>query len=228
MPETALVEVTDLEVRRGSNTVLEGVSLAVAGGPPFALVGESGSGKTTLLFALLGLLKPARGSLKVCGENVEGLSPRERARRMGLVFQDYQLFPHLTVSQNLELAPRCHGQNAVAETGRALLEELRIETLTERYPHELSGGQRQRVAIARALILNPKVIFFDEPSSALDSKTTADLAQILLRINERSQVVVVSHDLPFLEATCPRGALMSRGKITAQGTLRELIGRTPA
>lgn len=220
-----VLEIRGLTVVRSGKPILEAFDLVVPRGAPYAIVGESGAGKTTLLMALLGLLPPAAGTVRVSGRDITGLPPRRRAELAGLVFQDYQLFPHLTVLDNVTLAPRLHGRADPEAGARALLADLGLADLADRYPHALSGGQRQRVAIARSLALAPEVLFFDEPTAALDPRTTGDLAALLERLNATSQVVVVSHDWPFLERACPRGALLEVGRLAASGTLESLRAR---
>lgn len=223
--DTPILEIRGLTVVRSGEPILAGFDLVVPRGAPYAIVGESGAGKTTLLMALLGLLPIAAGTLRVRGQDLTGLRPRRRAELAGLVFQDYQLFPHLSVLDNVTLAPRLHGRPDPEATARGLLDDLGLSELADRHPHALSGGQRQRVAIARSLALAPEVLFFDEPTAALDPRTTEDLAGLLDRLNATSQVVVVSHDWPFLERACPRGALLEQGGLAAEGPLTGLRER---
>jgi ABC-type sulfate/molybdate transport systems ATPase subunit len=225
MDDVAVVEVADLVVRRGGRPIVDHVGLTVPPGSPFAIVGRSGSGKTTLLLALAGLLDPAEGRILVAGEPLAALAPRVRAQRVGMVFQDHQLFPHLSARENVALAPRLAGRGDAGDRAVALLEELGLSGLAERRPHELSGGQRQRVAIARTLALEPRVVLFDEPSAALDPRTTRDFATLLAGLGERTQVIVVSHDLPFVEQCCDRGIRMEGGRVAAAGALEEIVER---
>lgn len=221
--ETALLKIEALTVHRGRRKILDHVSLNVAEGEPYAIVGESGSGKTTLLYAIAGLLPMSEGVVEIRGHRIGALSARERAKLVGLVFQDYQLFPHLSVWDNVLLAPKLHGKEGAKRLGRRLLEQLRIDGLASRYPHELSGGQKQRVAIARSLVLEPSVLFFDEPSAALDAKTSDELALLLREISDRTQVVVVSHDNAFIERACTRGVRMAAGRVVREGGLESIL-----
>jgi ABC-type sulfate/molybdate transport systems ATPase subunit len=222
--DEALIVVERLRVERGGRSILHDVQLTVAKGPPFAIVGPSGSGKTTLLFALAGLIRPAGGTTTIAGQHLDELPPRARAARLGVVFQDFQLFPHLTVFENLTLAPRLHARPGYARAARAMLDELSIGALADRRPHQISGGQKQRVAIARSLVLEPSVLFFDEPSAALDEGTTRELAELLLRLNERIQIVVVSHDRAFVERCRSRGVRLEGGRIVAEGDTTAIFG----
>jgi polar amino acid transport system ATP-binding protein len=203
--------------------VLDRLDIDIERGSPFAIVGQSGSGKTTLLMTLAGLWPIEAGTVRVDSTALSDLSPRDRARQIGIVFQDHQLFPHLTALDNVTLAPRLAGRSGNEEAARKLLSDLGLDGLATRRPHELSGGQKQRVAIARTLALEPRVVLFDEPSAALDPKTSRDLAALLVALEERTQVIVVSHDIVFVRDCCDRGIRLEAGKITAQGALSEIV-----
>lgn len=221
--ESSLVTFEGVCVRRGGRRILDGLSLEIERGDPFAIVGESGSGKTTLLYAATGLLPIESGRIAILGRTLESMGQRERSRLLGLVFQDYQLFPHLTARENVLLAPTLQGLQGAEARADHLFEELRIGELADRRPHEMSGGQKQRVAIARSLVLEPSVLFFDEPSAALDGKTSDELADLLLAINRRTQTIVVSHDTSFIERCCARGIRLDDGRITAQGDIQTIM-----
>ena len=190
-----------------------------------AIVGPSGCGKTTLLLALAGLVPIAEGSATIGGHRVVDLSPRERARHVGVVFQDYQLFPHLSVLENVCLAPMLHRAPNHERRARGLLRELGIVELAENGCHELSGGQRQRAAIARCLVLEPRVVLFDEPSAALDPRASRELAALLVTLSATAQIVVVSHDQSFVEACCPRAAKLANGRLVGVGRPEDLFER---
>lgn len=222
MAEPAL-SVDSLRVRRGGRVVLDGLDLRVDDGAPFAIAGESGSGKTTLLFAVAGLMPVDHGVVTIAGRRLDDLTARERARVVGLVFQDHQLFPHLTALENVALAPRLHGDADPEREARALFAQLGLEGLEPRRPHELSGGQKQRVAIARSLVLRPRVLLFDEPSAALDPKTTRELADLLAELAGAIQIVIVSHDRELVERCCPRGVRLDSGRITGAGGPAEIF-----
>lgn len=213
MGNSTLLSARNLSVLRDGNPILEDFNFDLEKGSPFAVTGKSGSGKTTFLFALLGLIPISAGTVEICGESLADLSPARLAQLAGLVFQDYQLFPHLTARENILLSPKINRMDIADGRFLKLLEQLDIAELSERYPHQLSGGQKQRVAIARALILEPKLLLLDEPSAALDSLTSQHLADTLIRINNQTQTVVVSHDKPFIERFCLRRIELARGKI---------------
>lgn len=216
-----LIQIDKVTLHRGGAQVVTGLDFRIPKGKPFAIVGESGSGKTTLLLAIAGLLPVSSGRVLLNGLDLKNLDHQARARKIGLVFQDYQLFPHLNVQENLELAPRLSDDVEALARIPDLLRDLKIETLAQRHPHELSGGQKQRVAITRSLALQPDVLLLDEPSAALDGKTTENLADLILELQERIQVVVVSHDQPFVEKCCRFGVSLSGGRLKHSG---EVIG----
>jgi len=215
--------VRGLKVSRARQTILHSLDLDIARGPPFAIVGESGSGKTTLLSALTGLLSYDSGSIYYGPAELASLNVRDRSLTFGLVFQDYQLFPHLTCLDNLLLAPRLRKLPIDEGKAKSLLEDLGVGSLALRFPQQLSGGQKQRVAIARSLLLEPAILFLDEPSAALDEKTTLELAELLSTLNKISQIVVVSHDRPFLSHFTSRGIRLENGKVAAEGSLGVLF-----
>jgi ABC-type sulfate/molybdate transport systems ATPase subunit len=220
-----LCSVKNLEIWRGTNKVIDSIDLQIVRGEPFAIVGESGSGKTTLLNAMTGLLPHYQGTVFYQQHEVSSLSFSDRASYFGLVFQDYQLFPHLSVLDNIMLAPQVRDLPITKESALDLLDNLGIKDLQSRYPHQISGGQKQRVAIARSLILSPQILFLDEPSAALDEKTTEQLAKLLLKLNEKIQIVIVSHDQLFLRLCCSEGMHMHSGKITATGPLKNILNK---
>jgi len=222
-PATSVIRADGLTVRRGGRVVLDRLDVDIARGSPFAIVGRSGSGKTTLLMTLAGLWPMDAGTVRVDATALADLSPRERARRIGIVFQDHQLFPHLTALENVSLAPRLAARAGVETSAPKLLADLGLEGLGDRRPHELSGGQRQRVAIARTLALEPRVVLFDEPSAALDPKTSRDLAALLAALAGRTQIIVVSHDIAFVRDCCDRGIRLEAGAIAASGAVSEIV-----
>ncbi|WP_132013348.1 ATP-binding cassette domain-containing protein [Hydrogenispora ethanolica] len=182
------------------------------------LFGPSGCGKTTILRSIAGLLRPDAGRIAL-GDRVlfdadarVALPPRDRG--VGLVFQDYALFPHMTVRRNITYSVKTFTA-AVRETFANLLKQLRIESLAERYPEELSGGEKQRVALARALMAEPRLLLLDEPLSALDSDTRSELQDELLRLQElwRIPFVLVTHDAAEAEKLGDVILYMERGRI---------------
>jgi ABC-type polar amino acid transport system ATPase subunit len=204
-----VISVTDLRKIRGTNTVLDGVSLTVSRGEVAAVVGPSGGGKSTLIRCLNGLETFQGGRIEVDGLSLEPESAGRSAkatllalrRKVGMVFQQFNLFPHMTALENVMSGPRyALGQTwAEAEkVARPLLEKVGLAQKAESRPDQLSGGQQQRVAIARALAVNPAVILFDEPTSALDPQMAAEVMAVILDLAKEGQtMVVVTHSEEF-------------------------------
>ena len=201
------LELKAFGVVRGGVSVLSNVDFSGAKGEIVALVGESGSGKSSLLRAILGLER-FEGTITVAGERFDATSPDTRAR-IGLVFQDYQLFEHRTVLDNLTLAPRvvrAEKTPTANERAKVLLSRLGLAGLGERLSSELSGGQKQRVAIARALMMKPACLLLDEPTAALDAKTRETLGELLreLATEDGLFILAATHDLAFAEGVADR------------------------
>lgn len=209
------LELRGFSVFRGATRLLDGIEFAGERGEIVALVGESGSGKTTLLRAILGLER-SEGEVRVDGATFDAAHPAERAK-VGLVFQDYQLFEHRTVMDNLTLAPRVvRGEEPAAVTprGEELLERLGLAKLGGRLASDLSGGQKQRVAIARALMMKPACLLLDEPTAALDAKTKEALADLLRELAADGLfLLLVTHDLSFAGAVANRTLAITKGKL---------------
>lgn len=231
-----LLEVSDLHVRFGSRgrsgevAAVRGVSFAIGAGEVLGLVGESGSGKTTVARAVMGLVRPATGSVRFQGREVLGLSGRElRAlrRRLHLIFQDPydSLHPGMRVGEIVAEAMRIHGLKDRArreERVSAALEEVGLtpaSRFADRYPHQLSGGQRQRVAIARAMVLDPVLVLADEPTSMLDLSLRSGILEILKRHRDThgTGYLFITHDLALARHLCDRVAVMFRGRLVELG-----------
>jgi len=206
--------------------VLSDISVDFPRERTFAVLGESGSGKTTLLNCIARFLKPTHGEIKIEGEDIERI-PKIRFRHtLGVVFQKLYLFPHLTVLQNMTLAPvKAFGQNLaeVRQAAVTMLKRLGIDDLSERYPSQISGGQAQRVAIARGLMLQPKYMLLDEPTSALDARTTGEFAQWLGELQEDTSFIIVTHDLPFAKEVATHGVFLDEGRVTKTGSVEQII-----
>jgi len=213
----------------GSTMVLPGVNLEIGGGEFMTLLGPSGSGKTTCLMILAGFEAPTSGEIRVNGERIHDLPPQKRD--MGMVFQNYALFPHMTVGQNLSFPLEVRGM-AAAERGRRVgraLEIVRLEGFAERRPGQLSGGQQQRVAIARALVFEPGVVLMDEPLGALDRRLREEL-QLEIRSIQRElgvTMVYVTHDQQEAMTLSDRIAVFNAGKIQ-QAASPETLYEEPA
>jgi polar amino acid transport system ATP-binding protein len=192
----------------------------------FAIMGLSGSGKTTLLNCMARFLKPQKGTITLSDKNIYEMNEPEFRAQLGVVFQRLNLFPHLTVLENMTLAPcRLQGRSRkeVRESSIDMLERLGIADLCDNYPSQVSGGQAQRVAIARGLMLKPSVMLLDEPTSALDAKTTSEFSHWLRELKSDTSFVIVTHDLPFAEKVAAKGMYMSDGVIQESGRIDEIL-----
>ncbi|MEG2420297.1 MAG: amino acid ABC transporter ATP-binding protein [Oscillospiraceae bacterium] len=230
-----LLELQNLKKQFAGTAVLGGISLSVEEGEVLAIIGPSGSGKSTLLRCATLLETMDAGELSYLGEPaVQGgvpVPPKELRRiqgYFGLVFQNFNLFPHYTVLKNLIDAPiRVQGRKKaeVTEKALALLEKMGLADRQDAYPAELSGGQQQRVAIARALTLNPKILFFDEPTSALDPELTGEILQVIRGLAEENMtMVIVTHEMAFARDVADRVIFMDGGVVVEQGTPAAVLG----
>jgi osmoprotectant transport system ATP-binding protein len=221
------IALTDIVKRYGGHAALDGVSLSVPAGQFVALVGASGSGKTTLLKTINRLVAPDAGQVVLDGEDAGAAAPHILRRRVGYVFQEVGLFPHMTVAENIAITPKLLGW----ETGRiaARVSELLglvdlPRDLAARLPSQLSGGQRQRVGVARALAAEPRVLLMDEPFGALDPVTRDALGRDVRALHERLSLttVMVTHDMAEAILLADRIVVMKDGTIIAQGTPAQL------
>lgn len=211
--------------------VLKSVSFTVAQGDVIALIGSSGSGKSTLLRCLIGLETTDGGSVTLDGEPyiADGVcSPmyKELAARMGMVFQSFNLFPHMTVRQNLTEPYLMTTKGAVDARSKcdALLQKVGLSDKAEVYPSKLSGGQQQRVAIARALMKSPEIMLFDEPTSALDPQLTGEVLSIIKKLaDEKMTMLVVTHEMSFARSVATKVLFMKDGEIAESGTPQEIF-----
>jgi sulfate transport system ATP-binding protein len=223
------VAIHDLSRRFGGVAALDGVSLTVEPGEFVALLGPSGSGKSTLLRVLAGLEGSDAGTVSVAGRDMTGVPARER--RIGVVFQHYALFRHMTVFENvafgLRVRPRAE-RPAPAELARRVGEWLalvQIPELAQRYPEQVSGGQRQRVALARALAIEPQLLLLDEPFGALDALVRRDVRRWLRGLHDRLGIttVLVTHDQEEAMEMADRVAVMERGRVVQFDTPARLL-----
>ncbi len=214
-----MIQINNLSYAYTDTPVLKNVSFEIKENEIVGLLGLSGSGKTTLLKILSGLLQPDKGTY-----TIESYLAYEKGKRnpilvndLGVVFQDYNLFMHMTVLDNLALPYRLRYKTSKDESKRVALELLEQFGLSEhinKYPNECSGGQQQRIAIARALILNPRVLLIDEPTAALDQENTEIVTRLLKELNKKGlTVVVITHDLPFAQSICQRVIELKQGEI---------------
>ncbi|AWP46227.1 polar amino acid ABC transporter ATP-binding protein [Levilactobacillus brevis] len=199
-----MLELKGITKKFGGKTILDNLNLTVTDGKILTIVGPSGAGKTTLLRCISGLETVDSGQFLLDGQPFDPATNRDNDAVIGVVFQDYQLFPNLTVRQNVTLAPTMVLKQSAAEaneTAQTLLAQLNLTDQADLYPYELSGGQKQRVAIVRALAMRPKLLCYDEPTSALDPDLRREVQQIIVQLRDEGITqIVVTHDIPFAEA----------------------------
>ncbi len=233
-----LLEVKNIKKNFGDLQVLKDISLTVQENDIISILGPSGSGKSTFLRILSMLETTDGGSISYCGRTAVS-SPsgvpvyedkktlRELQSTFGLVFQNFNLFPHYTLMKNICDAPihvQKRNKNEVETEARALLEKLGLADKGDYYPCQLSGGQHQRAAIARALAMNPKMLFFDEPTSALDPELTSEILKILKELaKEKMTMIIVTHEIEFARSVSNRVVFMDGGLIVEDGTPEEVI-----
>lgn len=203
------------------------VSLEVQKEHIFAILGLSGSGKTTLLNCIAKFLTPQKGTISINNSDILSLDNKSFRKKIGVVFQHLNLFPHKTVLENLTLAPQLVQSMSKKEAEKEaiiMLEKLGIDDLSSSYPSQISGGQAQRVAIARGLMLKPDYMLLDEPTSALDPKTTNEFAMWLKELQSDSSFIIVTHDIAFAELSANSGVFMNNGEIIKKGSIKEIVG----
>jgi len=230
----AIIEVSNLKKSFGTLEVLKNITFNVEKNEVVAVIGPSGSGKSTMLRSLVHLEEINGGSVKVSDEYLvkDGMyaKPQDLKRitsKMGMVFQHFNLFPHLTVKENLELPPRLVKKEQAAviqERSADLLNKIGLTNWAGAFPANLSGGQKQRVAIARALMMNPEILLFDEPTSALDPELTGEVLQVMKDLaEEQMTMVVVTHEMGFAREVADRVVFMDNGEIIETGHPSELF-----
>ena len=229
-----IIKVSGISKSFGNLEVLKNISFNVNQGEVVAIIGPSGSGKSTLLRCITHLEQADRGSITISGKDmvrdgvyVHAESLREICLKMGLVFQNFNLFPHFSVMRNITEA-QVHvlgrKKNEAEKRALALLEKMGLSDKAKNYPFELSGGQQQRVSIARALALDPEVLFFDEPTSALDPELTGDILKVIRSLAaEKMTMVIVTHEIPFAREVADRVLFMDCGIFIEEGLAKDII-----
>ena len=226
----AKINVSNLKKSFGSNEVLKGIDLEVAEGEVVCIIGPSGSGKSTLLRCLNKLEEVTDGHVLIDGQDItEKTTDINKGREeIGMVFQHFNLFPHLSVIDNITLAPvELKRENKETAKARALelLETVGLSEKADAFPSSLSGGQKQRVAIARALAMNPEIMLFDEPTSALDPEMVGDVLEVMKKLAKQGMtMVVVTHEMGFAREVGHRVIFMDGGYIVEEGTPTEVFG----
>jgi len=227
-----VVRVADVVKEFGTVRVLDHVSFDVTRGQMVAIIGRSGSGKSTLLRCLNGLERIQSGEIDVCGHRVSlpgKLDRRQLRQAVGMVFQSYNLFPHLTVERNITLALTLAQKKPRAEARRIAADVLNLVGLSDKiaaYPEQLSGGQQQRVAIARSLALSPQVMLFDEVTSALDPELTVEVLKVMEDLARRGMtMVLVTHEMGFAQRLADITVFMHKGKVWEIGATRAIFAK---
>ena len=223
-----MIDIKNLHKSFGDHEVLKGIDLHINPQEVVVIIGPSGSGKSTLLRCMNLLEVPTSGSVVVDGMDLTGDADINKAREeIGMVFQRFNLFPHMTVLKNITLAPmkvRNISQEEAEKTARELLERVGLGDKADAYPPQLSGGQQQRVAIARALAMKPKVMLFDEPTSALDPEMVNEVLDVMKSLaNEGMTMAVVTHEMGFAREVGDRLLFVDGGTIIEQGDPREVF-----
>lgn len=225
------VEIRNLHKSFGSNKVLRGMNLDVEEREVICLIGPSGSGKSTFLRCINSLEQPTEGTVVVDGHIITDKHANlDKIREnIGMVFQQFNLFPHLTVLQNITIAPiQCKALSKVAAQEKALelLASVGLSEKKDEYPASLSGGQQQRVAIARALAMDPDLMLFDEPTSALDPEMVGDVLAVMRKLaNEGMTMIIVTHEMGFAREVADRVIFIDEGLIVEQGPPAEVFGK---
>jgi polar amino acid transport system ATP-binding protein len=226
----SIINLDDVHKSFGALKVLDGVSFSVNKGEVFAIIGRSGSGKSTALRCIDRLERIDAGRIQVCGHEVSGpkLDLRQLRRDVGIVFQSYNLFPHLTAAENIALAPR-HSKGKTRAEAKELTErvlaQVGLSDKADSYPEQLSGGQQQRVAIARSLAMEPQVMLFDEVTSALDPQLTGEVLKVMADLAAGGMtMVLVTHEMAFARNVAGTTLFMHKGRIHEQGG-REMFDR---
>lgn len=224
-----LIEVKDLQKKFGDLTVLNGITTEIRQGEVIAIIGPSGCGKSTFLRSLNLLEEPTGGSISFEGVNItdKKVNIDKMRQKIGMVFQQFNLFPHMTIKKNIMLAPmKLKGVSEEDASRRALelLERVGLPDKADQYPGMLSGGQKQRVAIARALAMDPDVMLFDEPTSALDPEMVGEVLDIMRELAQTGMtMIIVTHEMGFAREVASRVMFIDEGKIKEENTPAEFF-----
>lgn len=224
-----MIEIKNLTKKFGSLTVLNGISEKIEKGEKIVIIGPSGGGKSTFLRCLNLLETPTSGSILFEGTDITDKKTdiNKIRRKMSMVFQHFNLFPHKTVLQNLTLAPvtlRLMDEKEAEKKAKSLLERIGLPDKSESYPSSLSGGQQQRIAIARSIMMSPDIILFDEPTSALDPEMVGEVLNLMKQLaSEGMTMICVTHEMGFAREVATRVFFMDGGKIAEQGTPGEIF-----
>ena len=222
-----MLELSNVFVSYKTNSVLEDINLTINKGEVVSIIGPSGSGKSTLIRTMNNLVIPTSGTIKFMGEEINEKNIDKMRQHIGMVFQQFELFPHLTVLENMILAPvtlKKLTKEEATEKAKSLLERVNLLDKALAYPDSLSGGQKQRIAIVRSLILNPDIMLFDEPTSALDPEMVNEVLEVIKELAESGMTIcVVTHELGFAKQVSTRVLFVDQKKILEDSTPKEIF-----
>ena len=225
-----MLEIKKLEKSFGNKRVLKGINLTVKKGDIIGIIGPSGCGKSTLLRCINLLEKPTDGEIIFEGNNIETSKHiLDVRRRIGMVFQQFNLFNHMTVLDNIILAPTINklmSKDEAIKKASNLLKKVDLLDIKDSYPNQISGGQKQRVAIIRTMMMNPEIILFDEPTSALDPEMIGEVTNLMKQLaDDEMTMLIVSHELNFIKNFCTKVVYMDDGKIIEEGTSKQIFNK---
>lgn len=227
MTHNSSLTLKDIEVKYGDTTAVDRIDLDIKAGEFIALLGPSGCGKTSLLRVIAGFTRATRGQVLLNQQDISPLPPE--ARRIGMVFQNYALFPHMTIEENIAYGLKAHGatKQQIKDKVNDMLSVVRMEKMRDRLPRQLSGGQQQRVALARALAISPSLLLLDEPLGALDKNLREEMQRELMRIQHELNIttIMVTHDQDEAMAMADRIAILNQGQIMQFGTCDEIYDK---
>lgn len=222
-----MIEIKGLKKSYGTNEVLKGIDQKINDGEVLCIIGPSGGGKSTMLRCLNRLEEPTEGEIRIDGELITAENITKIRERMGMVFQSFNLFPHLSVLGNITVGPvnvKGISKEDAEQKGMALLDMVGLADKAHAKPRSLSGGQQQRVAIARALAMEPEIMLFDEPTSALDPEMVGEVLDVMKKLAaEGMTMVIVTHEMGFAREVADRVVFMNRGQILETGTPEEIF-----
>ena len=224
-----LLHVKNISKSYGDNEVLQNITFTIHEGERLVIIGPSGCGKSTLLRCINGLENIQQGEIYLHGERISGLQKdiHKIRQQVGMVFQNYELFPHLTILDNITLGPikiQNRKRKEIEYEARELLKRVGLETKENSYPRELSGGQQQRVAIVRALCMQPEMLLFDEVTAALDPEMVHEVLMVILGLaKQRVTMAIVTHEMAFAKAVADRVIFMDAGRIVEIGTPKQIF-----
>jgi polar amino acid transport system ATP-binding protein len=221
-----VIQVDNISKKFGKNVIFKKISFEIKENEKLLIIGPSGCGKTTLIRCLNGLEKTNEGNILLNGVNIKDIDDSSLKSKIGMVFQNFNLFPHLSVKENVSLAPsllKIGTKEEINKRVKSLLNKVHILNKSNEYPKTLSGGERQRVAIARALATNPEVILFDEPTSSLDPEVAKDFLDLVNELAATTTIVIVSHEMSLITSYADKVLFLSDGDILEYGSPEDIL-----